>query len=71
MCLVSWSRHGFLSTRRQPGTGSRVPEATEKLGKVAAGDILRNEKTRLLLSVLYIVYRVRRKSSVALKYVEF
>lgn len=71
MCLVSWSRHGFLSTPGHFGTGGRVSEATGKLGKVAAGDILRNEKTRLLLSMLYIVYRVRRMSSVALKDVEF
>lgn len=71
MRMVSGSRHGFFSILRSPGTPGRVPKATGKLGEVAAGDILRNEKTRLLLSMLYIVYQVCGRSSVALKYVQF
>lgn len=71
MCTVSGSRHGFLSNFGRPGAPGRVPQATGKFGEVAAGDILRNEKTRSLLSMFYIVHRIRGRSSVALKYIEF
>lgn len=69
--MDSGSRHGFLNIRRCPGSLGHISKAAGKLGKITAGNVLRNEQTRMLLSMLYIVYRGRRRSSVTLEYVEF
>lgn len=70
-CTRSGSRHRLLSISRRPGHHGCISEAAGQFGEVPAGNVLRNEETRVLLSMLYVVDRSRRRSSVTLKYVEF
>lgn len=70
-CLSSGSRNRPFSGPKRSGRSGREPKAAGKLGKIATGDVLRNEEGRLMLGMLYRIYQSRGRSRVPLKHVEF